>query len=93
MKTTVTIDKAGRVAIPKALRAELNLVPGDTISLESEGDQVTLRPVRAASRIRQDPGMRASRKTGKKKSVESVKKVLRDIHAEREHHFLTGDFE
>lgn len=45
MKTTVTIDKAGRVVIPKEIRDELHLEAGDTLSLESEGERVTLRPI------------------------------------------------
>jgi AbrB family looped-hinge helix DNA binding protein len=46
MKTRVTIDKAGRVVIPKPLREELQLEPGDSLEMESAGEQITLRPVR-----------------------------------------------
>ena len=49
MNTIVTLDKAGRVVIPKTLRDELHLEGGDTLELESEGDRMTLRPVRAAA--------------------------------------------
>ena len=44
MDTTVTIDKAGRIVIPKDIRDELRLGAGDTLTLESEGESVTLRP-------------------------------------------------
>jgi AbrB family looped-hinge helix DNA binding protein len=33
MNTTVTIDKAGRVVIPKEIRDELRLEPGDSLAL------------------------------------------------------------
>jgi len=38
----VTIDKAGRVVIPKALRERLDLVPGTELDLEVEGDAVRI---------------------------------------------------
>ena len=46
MAATVTVDKAGRVVVPKEIRDELRLEAGDTLALESEGERVTLRPVR-----------------------------------------------
>ena len=49
MTTKLSLDKAGRVVIPKALRQELRLGPGDTLQLESRGDQITLRPLRPGS--------------------------------------------
>ncbi len=39
MNTTVTLDKAGRVLIPKSLRDEMHLEAGDTLELESEGER------------------------------------------------------
>jgi AbrB family looped-hinge helix DNA binding protein len=45
MTTKVTMDKAGRVVIPRAFREELELAPGDNLELESEGDQMVLRPL------------------------------------------------
>jgi AbrB family looped-hinge helix DNA binding protein len=48
LTTKLTLDKAGRVVIPKPLRDELNLGPGDALQLETEGEQITLRPVRGA---------------------------------------------
>src|SRR5665213_2054259 len=56
MHTTVTLDKAGRVVIPKSLRDEMHLEPGDSLALESEGECVTLRPVRSASPLRKERG-------------------------------------
>jgi AbrB family looped-hinge helix DNA binding protein len=46
MATKLTLDKAGRVVLPKPLRDRLQLAPGDTLHLESEGERITLRPVR-----------------------------------------------
>ena len=43
MTATTTIDKAGRVVVPKAIRDALHLKPGDPIEIERNGDQLTLR--------------------------------------------------
>jgi AbrB family looped-hinge helix DNA binding protein len=57
MTTTLTIDKAGRVVIPKTLRDELRLEPGDSLTLESDGDLLMLRPVRSSSPLRKKRGI------------------------------------
>ena len=53
----VTLDKAGRVVIPKRLREQLRLAPGDTLELESEGEGVTLRPVRPQALLEKEHGV------------------------------------
>ena len=57
MTTKLTLDKAGRVLIPKPLRQELHLGPGDTLQLESEGEQITLRPMRAKALLKKERGV------------------------------------
>src|SRR5215470_8599501 len=56
MNTNVTLDGAGRIVIPKDLRDQLRLAPGDTLSVESDGERVTLRPVRSESAMRKEHG-------------------------------------
>ena len=53
MNTRLIIDKAGRVVIPKPLREELHLEPGDSLEMESAGEQITLRPVRGTGSAHQ----------------------------------------
>ena len=57
MNTTVTIDKTGRLAIPREIRDELHLKTGDSLILETEGDQITLRPLHAKARLRRGRGV------------------------------------
>ena len=57
MSTKLTLDQAGRLMIPKALRQELHLGPGDTLQLESEGDRITLRPVRPEALLKKEQGV------------------------------------
>src|SRR6266446_8537557 len=83
MNTTVTLDKAGRVVIPKTLRDELHLEPGDTLELESEGERVTLRPVRSSAPLRKERGIWVFR-TGKKISAAITDKVLSESREQRD---------
>ncbi|HXB70723.1 MAG TPA: AbrB/MazE/SpoVT family DNA-binding domain-containing protein [Candidatus Acidoferrales bacterium] len=83
MNTTVTLDKAGRVVIPKSLRDELHLESGDTLELESEGERVTLRPVRSGSSLRKEHGVWVFR-GGKKLAAATTDKALRDLREKRD---------
>ncbi len=57
MIAKLTLDRAGRVLIPKALRHELHLGPGDSLHLDSEGEQITLRPVRPQAQLKKKRGV------------------------------------
>lgn len=83
MNTIVTLDKAGRVVIPKALRDELRLEPGDSMALEYEGERVTLRPVRSESPLRKVRGVWVSH-SGQTLSAAATDQALRDIRAQRD---------
>jgi len=82
VNTTVTLDKAGRVVIPKPLRDELRLEPGDTLELESEGERVMLRPVRSATPLRKERGVWVFR-TGQKLTAAITDKALNEIREGR----------
>lgn len=83
MNATLTLDKGGRIVIPKTLRVELNLEPGDTLELESEGDKVTLRPVRPSSRLQQKCGVWVFG-TSEKILASDTDKGLQDIREQRD---------
>jgi AbrB family looped-hinge helix DNA binding protein len=83
MSTTVTLDKAGRVVLPKPLRDELRLEPGDRLSLESEGDKLTLRPVRSATPLRKEHGVWVFRR-GFRLSAAVTDQVLREQREDRD---------
>ena len=57
MTTKLTLDRAGRVLIPKTLRQKLHLGPGDALQLDSEGERITLRPVRPKALLTKERGV------------------------------------
>jgi AbrB family looped-hinge helix DNA binding protein len=83
MTTKLTLDKAGRVLIPKPLRDELNLGPGDALQLEAEGEQIILRPLRGVIPLRKERGLWVYR-TGQTLSASISDDTLRKVRAERD---------
>jgi AbrB family looped-hinge helix DNA binding protein len=83
MNTTVTPDKAGRVVLPKTLRDELHLEPGDRLELESEGERMTLRPVGSTSPLRKEQGVWVFQ-GGKKLSTAVTERTLRGVREARD---------
>lgn len=57
MPKIVSLDKAGRVVLPKDLRDRLLLEPGDGLAVESDGDRITLRPVRPQATLKKEQGI------------------------------------
>ena len=51
MVVKVTIDAAGRLVIPKQVRARLGVEAGSELELDEVGDHVELRPVGREVRI------------------------------------------
>ena len=57
MTTKVRLDRAGRIVVPKPVRDRLRLTPGSALELESEGERITLRPVRPEAALRKESGI------------------------------------
>ncbi len=82
MRARVTIDKAGRVVLPKTLRDELHLSPGDTLDLSVEDEQVTLRPRRTAPPLQKERGVWVLR-TGEPLTAQETRDALNAIRGQR----------
>jgi len=54
MKTT--IDRAGRVVVPKSLRVALGLAGGDEVEITLQGDRIELVPAPRKVNLREGPG-------------------------------------
>jgi len=87
MITTLTIDKAGRVVLPKPVRDSLQISPGDSLELESSEDQIILRPARGQGRIYKKQGMWVF-DSGQPLTADVVAQTIRRVRAERDRHNL-----
>ena len=83
MNTTLTVDKAGRVVLPKPVRDELQLSAGDSLELETSEDQIVLRPVRNRVGMRKKQGIWVL-DFDEAISAADTNQVLHDIRSQRE---------
>jgi AbrB family looped-hinge helix DNA binding protein len=83
MVTTLTIDKAGRIVLPKPMRDELLLSPGDSLEVESSEDRVVLRPVRGQGRVYKKQGVWVF-DSGEPLAADVVNKTIRRVREERD---------
>lgn len=90
MTAKLTLDKAGRIVLPKRLRDELHLNPGDEMEVERTGELVTLRPVRAVTPMQKERGVWVFR-TGSKLSTSVADDALREVRDERHRAALGRD--
>jgi AbrB family looped-hinge helix DNA binding protein len=78
MEDRVTLDKAGRLVVPKALRDEMGLAPGDQLDVRVEGEQMILTPRRTVPPLQKERGVWVFR-TGEPLTSELAGEVLRRI--------------
>jgi AbrB family looped-hinge helix DNA binding protein len=83
MNTTLTVDKAGRVVLPKPVRDELQLSAGDSLELEASEHQIVLRPVRNRVGMRKKQGIWVL-DFDEPISAADTNRVLQNIRRERE---------
>ncbi len=84
MNRKLTVDKAGRIVLPKPVRDEMELAPGDTLELESSEDQITLRPTRGDAPLRKKHGIWVFR-VGEPLTNSVVRKTANQLRHERNH--------
>lgn len=83
MNIHVILDKAGRIVIPRRLREQLHLEPGDTLEMQTAGEQLTLRPIRKTAPLSKERGVWVLQ-TGHPMPASAPDEVLRQIREERE---------
>jgi AbrB family looped-hinge helix DNA binding protein len=91
-KMTVPIDQAGRIVLPKDVREELAIKPGDTLKLSIHGSSVTLTPNKGATGfVRKGHALVFSTEdAGTLLSQEAVNAILSDSHDERHEQIFAG---
>jgi AbrB family looped-hinge helix DNA binding protein len=83
MNSRIIIDKAGRIVIPKPVREELHLEPGDTLEIDSAGEQITLRPLRGTGPLIKEKGVWVFH-TGQPLPLSATGEMLQQIREERD---------
>jgi AbrB family looped-hinge helix DNA binding protein len=83
MTARLTLDSAGRVVIPKGLRDQLHLQPGDELDLEASGEEITLRLVRETPPLSKEQGVWVFR-TGRPLLASVTDEVLQQTRRERD---------
>jgi AbrB family looped-hinge helix DNA binding protein len=89
MVATVKIDKYGRIVLPRAVRDQLRLSPGDSLHMDCSKGRAVLRPARGV-RIYKKQGVWVLN-SGEPLDVEVVNRTLRRVRAERDRRNL-GNF-
>jgi AbrB family looped-hinge helix DNA binding protein len=82
MNTTLTLDKAGRIVLPKPVRDELQLSPGDSLEVESSEERIVLRPARGRGQMKKENGVWVF-DSGEALSEETVRKTMRKVRDQR----------
>jgi AbrB family looped-hinge helix DNA binding protein len=83
MNATITVDKAGRIVLPKPVRDELQLQAGDSLELEISGEEITLRPIRPKIHLRREDGLWVY-SVGEPLSAKAVEQTIEAIRRERD---------
>jgi AbrB family looped-hinge helix DNA binding protein len=79
---SAVLDSAGRIVIPKVMRNELGLAPGDPVSIELEEERVTIRPERPDSAMRREHGLWVFR-SGERISSKEIEEAIEQGRRER----------
>jgi AbrB family looped-hinge helix DNA binding protein len=87
LTTTLTLDKAGRVVLPKPVRDEMQLRAGDSLELESSEDRIVLRPRRGGRGLHKKQRIWVF-SIGEPISSGATDETLRQMRRERELRFL-----
>jgi AbrB family looped-hinge helix DNA binding protein len=89
MNATLTIDKAGRLVLPKPVRDALQISPGDSLELESSDDRIILRPAAGKGRMYKKQGMWIfDSNSGAPLSAAVANRTLGRVRADRDRRIL-----
>src|SRR5277367_1225858 len=89
--TLVPIDQAGRIVLPKHVRQELAIKPGDTFKVSIQGVAVTLTPNKESTGfVRKGKALVFSTAGEETLSEEAVNEILESGRAERDSRNVEG---
>jgi AbrB family looped-hinge helix DNA binding protein len=83
VNANITIDKAGRIVLPKPVRDQLQIAPGDQLRLENDDDRIILRPSRGTAQLRKKRGVWVYH-SGEPLTAATVDATLERVRRERD---------
>jgi AbrB family looped-hinge helix DNA binding protein len=89
MSSTVEIDKAGRIVVPKKLREALHLTPGTRLKVERTGEKLMLEADFPEPRLEMRDGMWVM-VGGPPTTAEEANEVLRQGYDDRHKRIMEG---
>lgn len=87
MNAILNVDRAGRLVLPKPIREQLQLEPGEPLELESFDDHIVLRPVRGNASMYKKRGVWVFR-GGAPLKASAVRETIRRVRKDREESIL-----
>jgi AbrB family looped-hinge helix DNA binding protein len=82
MNAKLSMDRAGRVVLPKPIREQLQLEPGESLEIESFEDHIVLRPIRQHATMRKELGVLVF-DTGEPITAATVQQTIQRVRDER----------
>lgn len=86
----VPIDKAGRVVLPKHIRDEMAISPGDFLNVSVNGDEVTLRPKKVTNGFVRRGKALVFSTSGGILTREAAQAIIAQVHEERQSEVQRG---
>ena len=77
MNAKVSMDRGGRVVLPKPIRERFQLEPGESLEIGSFEDHIVLRPIRQHAIVRKELGMLVF-DTGQPLSASDVRETIQN---------------
>jgi AbrB family looped-hinge helix DNA binding protein len=95
MKTTsVPIDQAGRIVLPKSVRQELSIKAGDTLKVSIHGLSITLTPSKETTGfVRKGKALVFATAGNESLSQEEANRNLEETRGERDERNLAGSYD
>lgn len=87
MNVNITIDRAGRIVLPKPVRDKLQIGPGDQLKMESDEDRIILRPSRGAAQLTKKRGVWVYH-SDEPLTASTVQETIERVRRERDDHNL-----
>ncbi len=85
--SNITVDKFGRVVIPKEIRDRIGARPGTEFEIEEQDNVILLKPIQKKAKIIIEKGLPVI-ELGEPIDVETVNRTLEKIRNERIQSFL-----